>query len=125
MTHPMLASVESSIETSMKQPSRGRGAAHQRARDRKCGGDAAQRVGDRIADAQRRATLVARDAHRAGQALHDLIVRRCVFHRPVLTESGDRAVDERRIELAQSARIPGRGDPSRRDESSRRAHGMS
>ena len=62
------------------------------------------RVGDRIADAQRRALGVAGDAHHAGQALDDLVVGGRVAHRAFLAEAGDRAIDQARVDLLQGRR---------------------
>ena len=69
-------------------------AAKQRGGDRVGRGDAAHRVGDRIADAQRRRLRVAGDAHHAGQPLDDLVVGRIEPQRPVLAEARDRAIDQ-------------------------------
>ena len=69
--------------------------------DRKRRGDSAERIRDRIARAQRSTALVAGDTHRTGQALDDLVVGRRIFHRTVLAEPRDRAIDERWIVLPQ------------------------
>jgi hypothetical protein len=78
-------------------------------RDRERGGDAANGVGDGIADAQRRRLRTACDAHHAGHALDDLIVRGQVAQRSILPEAGDGAVDQSRIVTAQ--RIEAKPEP--------------
>src|SRR6266446_4954128 len=88
---PMVTSVASSMDTSMNSP-----APHQRRRDRKCRGQAADGVGDRIADPQRRGVCVAGHAHDARQPLYDLVIGRIVLERPVLPETRYGAVDKAR-----------------------------
>ena len=96
-------------------------APHQRAADRERSGHAGERVGDRIADPQRRALARAGDAHHPGQALDDLVVGRGGIHRAFLTEPRDRAIDETRVDDRQLVRTRGRGGASRRAGSSRPA----
>ncbi len=79
----------------------GGAAADQRARHGECSGNSSDRVGDRITDAKRCAVLVAGDAHDARQALDDLVVRGRVLQRAFLPVPGDRAVDQRRIDLGE------------------------
>jgi hypothetical protein len=76
----MVAITDSSIETSMKAAALGR---VQRGADRHRGGQPAHRVGQRIADAQRRAVGVAGDRHHPRRALHDLVIGRAVAQGPV------------------------------------------
>ncbi len=73
----------------------------ERRRNRKRCGDAADRVGNRIADAQGCRLRAAGDAHYARHALDDLVICRQVSERAILAEAGNGAVDEARIVDAQ------------------------
>ena len=74
----------------------------------KCRKDAHDRVGagSQIADRNARAhgapVLLSRQAHAAGQRLHDHVVGRLVAIRAVLAETADRGIDDTRIELGDA-----------------------